>query len=462
MPNRKAWAAGQTCLLVAETRARNSLAPELEKIGFAVRSASGESAALTLLDREPLALVLVSHSVGLSMLSSLVLRAGRRHPEIPVMVFGSTATVDEAVDVMRRGAADYIPAPLDSGALLLRVQRLLGQRAEAVVSPDAPPTSEFPGLVGRSAAMMKVFGAVEKVSRYKANVLLLGESGTGKELVARALHARGPRRQRLFIPINCATLGRELLENELFGHERGAFTGANEKKKGLLELADKGTIFFDEISEMDPSTQAKLLRVLERNEFRRVGGTEKVKVDLSVIAATNRNLPELIAAGKFREDLYYRLKVVMLLLPPLRDRKEDIPALIDAFVADFNRRNNGKIKGVSPQLLKRFMECDWPGNVRELKHSVESAAVLAPDQTIELDGFEAGFASSPREGKTTSESWSSDEIHIPADCTLPEVERRVIVAHVQRAPTKDAAARSLGIGLRTLYTKLREYEQSAR
>ncbi len=459
MPSRsRAWALGQTCLLVAEARARESLTPDLEKVGFSVKHAAGEAGALTVLDREPLALVLVSHAVGLSGLSSLILRAGRRHPELPVVVFGSTASVDEAMDVMRRGATDYVPAPLDPAVLLLRVQRLLGQRSQALDPAEAAPTSEFPGLVGRSGPMMKVFGAIEKVSRYKANVLLLGESGTGKELIARALHTKGPRRQHLFIPINCATLGRELLENELFGHERGAFTGANERKKGLLELADKGTIFFDEIAEMDPSTQAKLLRVLERNEFRRVGGTEKVKIDLSVIAATNRNLPELIAAGKFREDLYYRLKVVMLVLPPLRDRKEDIPALIDSFIADFNRRNNGKIKGISPQLLKRFMELEWPGNVRELKHAVESAAVLAPEQTIDLDGFEAGTAPAPRERASMAATGGTDEIRVPADCPLSEVERRVILAHVQRAQTKDAAARSLGIGLRTLYTKLRGYE----
>jgi DNA-binding NtrC family response regulator len=462
MPNRsRSWAAGQICLLVADARVRERLTPELERVGFTVKSAPGESGALAILDRDPLCVVLLSHAVGLPTLSSLVLRAGRRHPEIPVVVFGSTATVDEAVDVMRRGATDYVPAPLDPAVLLLRVQRLLGQRAGAAApSDEAPLAAEFPGLVGRSGPMMKVFSAIEKVSRYKANVLLLGESGTGKELVARALHAKGPRRQRLFVPINCATLGRELLENELFGHERGAFTGANERKKGLLELADNGTIFFDEIAEMDPSTQAKLLRVLERNEFRRVGGTEKVKIDLSVIAATNRNLPELIAGGKFREDLYYRLKVVMLVLPPLRDRKEDIPALIDTFIGDFNRRNSGKIKGVSPQVLKRFMEHDWPGNVRELKHAVESAAMLAPDQTIDLNGFETSLALGPTETKSAAATSSADEIRVPTDCPLSEVERRVILAHVQRAETKDGAARSLGIGLRTLYTKLRAYEQA--
>jgi transcriptional regulator with PAS, ATPase and Fis domain len=313
----------------------------------------------------------------------------------------------------------------------------------------------LPGLIGRSAAITRIVEAVERVSRYKANVLLLGESGTGKELVARALHARGPRRQRLFVPINCATLGRELLENELFGHERGAFTGADDRKKGLLELADRGTIFFDEISEMDPSTQAKLLRVLERSEFRRVGGTEKVKIDLSVIAATNRDLPALIKAGRFREDLYYRLKVVMLTMPPLRERKEDIPALIDGFIDDFNRRNAGKIRGVSPPLLKRFMEYDWPGNVRELKHAIESGAVLASGNTLELEDFENG----PVAGAVETGRSATDALQVSDHWSLADVERRVILAHVSRAATKQEAARSLGIGLRTLYTKLRAYQR---
>jgi DNA-binding NtrC family response regulator len=314
--------------------------------------------------------------------------------------------------------------------------------------------------------MVRVYNTIEKISRYKTNVLLLGESGSGKELVARALHARGPRRQQLFVPLNCATLGRELLENELFGHERGAFTGANERKKGLFELADGGTLFLDEIAEMDPATQAKLLRVLERNEFRRVGGTEKVKVDLSVIAATHRNLSDLISTHRFREDLYYRLKVVTLVVPPLRERKEDIPALIDFFIADFNRRNNGKIKGISPQLLKRFMDYDWPGNVRELKNAVESAAILAADQTIDAEGLD-GPASLPAEAKPAP-AWSAPtsdaaagELRIPFTASLADVERRLILAHVRRSATKREAAQALGIGLRTLYTKLRAFGEDA-
>jgi DNA-binding NtrC family response regulator len=460
VPHRRSWGVGRSCLMVSVAE---PVASALVGVGVKTKCVADETSAIAELGREPFVAAIVSHDVGPAAISSLVSCAKMRHPEVAVVVLGSTSTVEEAVEVMRRGATDYLPPPLELPVLLLRLQRIVEARAAAEPTVHARSAPKLPGLIGSSSAMGRVYDTIEKVSRYRTNILLLGESGTGKELIARALHARGPRRQHLFVPLNCATLGRELLENELFGHERGAFTGANERKKGLFELADGGTLFLDEIAEMDPSTQAKLLRVLERNEFRRVGGTEKVKVDLSVVAATNRNLSDLIASGRFREDLYYRLKVVTLVVPPLRERREDIPALIDFFIDDFNRRNDGKIKGISPQLLRRFMEHGWPGNVRELKNAVESAAVLAPghvlDQTVDGEGFEAP-ASPP-----TSRSFApaifaeqtASELRIPLPSPLAEVERRVILAQVLRCATKREAAETLGIGLRTLYTKLREY-----
>jgi DNA-binding NtrC family response regulator len=449
--------------VVAGGSVRDSLQAGLAKVGLNVKYAASEVGAIAALGREPLVAAVVSHTVGPSAISSIVTCARQRHPEVPVVVLGSSSTVDEAVDVMRRGATDYVPPPLEVQLLLLRLQRIVEQRIDAAPnSATGAKAADFPGLVGSSAAMLRVYNTIDKITRYKTSVLLLGESGTGKELVARALHSRGPRRQQLFVPVNCATLGRELLENELFGHERGAITGANERKKGLFELADGGTLFLDEIAEMDPSTQAKLLRVLERNEFRRVGGTDKVKVDLGVIAATHRNLSELISTNRFREDLYYRLKVVTLVVPSLRERKEDIPALIDSFIADFNRRNDGKIKGISPQLLKRFMDYDWPGNVRELKNAVESAAILATDQTIDGESFEGSAATPPERVQVSGGGVESDgaaearELRIPLTSSLADVERRVILAHVRRSATKREAATTLGIGLRTLYTKLKE------
>jgi DNA-binding NtrC family response regulator len=458
VPKSKSWGVGRRCLVMKPAGGSGpSLGRLLSGVGFTAVLAHAEAEALAALDREPLAVALVSQGFGPVAISSLVARAGHQHPEVPVVVVGSEGTVQEAVDAMQLGAADYLAPPFDAEAVLGRVRRLL-ERGAAPEQVTPGVASSFTGLVGGSAAIRRVLATIDKISRYKTNVLILGESGTGKELIARALHARGPRRRQLFVPLNCATLGRELLENELFGHEKGAYTGASERKKGLFELADGGTLFLDEIAEMDPSTQAKLLRVLERNQFRRVGGTAKVDVDLSVLAATNRNIEEAIRHGKFREDLYYRLKVVTLVVPPLRERKEDIPALIDTFIADFNRRNDEKIQGISPQASKAIMEHDWPGNVRELKHAVESAAILASGETIGVEGFsDLSVRRGRPAGVAPPRAAAAGAIAIPVGSTLAHAERELIAATLLRHPSKRDAARVLGIGLRTLYTKLAQY-----
>ncbi len=421
-----------------------------------------------------LAAVYVAQALGGAVIGAIVAAAGQAACDAPVVVLGRSGTVQEAVDAMQLGAADYVAPPYAAGELVRRAGRAAGgARRRPAILPAG-----LLGLIGSSRAMRRLYDAIGKVSRYKSNVLLLGESGTGKELIARALHERGPRRQHLFVPVNCATLGREILENELFGHERGAFTGANERKKGLFELADGGTFFLDEIAEMDISTQAKLLRVLERNEFRRVGGTGKVKVDLSIIAATNRDLEEAIAAGRFREDLYYRLKVVTLVVPPLRERREDIPALVDAFVADFNRRTSGGVAGLAPGALRWLVERDWPGNVRELRNAVEGACVLASGDVVTLEDFEQLRRTSSRSGpndggggrapalptsppRAATPPAPRDVVAIPLGCTLEEAERRIVLASLRHHRTRARTARSLGIGLRTLYTKLAAWGREA-
>jgi DNA-binding NtrC family response regulator len=404
----------------------------------------------------------VAQSLGRDQLQSLILHAGQRRADLPIVVLGAAAKVQDAVDAMQAGAADFIAPPFGAEVILSRLRKLV---ADGTSASSAPPDARAPdhlGLTGNSAAMAKVYAGLSRISRYKTNVLVLGESGSGKELIARALHAMGPRRNHVFVPLNCATLGRDILENELFGHERGAFTGANERKKGLFELADGGTLFLDEIGELDPSTQAKLLRVIERNEFRRVGGTGKVKVDLSLIAATNRNLEEAVASKRFREDLYYRLKVVTIRVPALRERREDVPALVDAFIADFNRRNDGKIKGLSSEALRRLAEHDWPGNVRELKNAVESAAIMATGDTISLADFDSvrltalsseDTGPAPRSAPSLRAP-NVEAIQIPVAASLAEAERMLIQEHLCRARTKAEAARTLGIGLRTLYSKI--------
>jgi DNA-binding NtrC family response regulator len=435
----------------------------LADVGLEPEATATEAEALELLDRKHYVAALVAQKLGPSSVQAIAAQAGQQQPEIPIIVLGASATLQDAVDAMQHGAADFVPPPYAGDVLIEHLARLVAAAPARPAETAAGPSLEHLGLVGNSRAMARVYATISKVSRYKTNVLLLGESGCGKELVARALHASGPRRKHLFVPINCATLGREILENELFGHERGAFTGANERKKGLFEMADGGTLMLDEIGELDPSTQAKLLRVLERNEFRRVGGTTKVRVDLGIIAATNRNLEDAIASGGFREDLYFRLKVVTIVVPSLRERREDIPALIDAFIADFNRRNSGKIKGIAPTALRRLMEYDWPGNVRELKNAVESAAVLATGDTIGLPDFEAmrwsakgsSALRAPR-SNLDGEGVEPRLPELPQTMTIAEVERMLIRDRLARLPTKAAAARSLGIGARTLYTKVRE------
>lgn len=305
-----------------------------------------------------------------------------------------------------------------------------------------------PKLVGRSQVIERLTAKIEKISRYRTNILLLGESGTGKEIVARLIHASGPRNAHRFEPQNCATLSAELLASELFGHEQGSFTGAHTRKIGLFEVADGGTLLLDEIAEMDVGVQAKLLRVLEMRRFRRLGGTDLHDINLSVIAATNRDLSELVAQERFRADLYYRLKVVTLVVPPLRDRLDDIPLLSESFVRDFNERHGAHIEGIAPSLMQRFLRYAWPGNVRELRNTIEGMGVLATGPVLdEQHAEEAGFGSMPGAALGAV-------LEIPASATLAEAEHAIIASRMQQLGSKVEVARSLGIGLRTLYTKL--------
>jgi DNA-binding NtrC family response regulator len=458
MPKSHAPGYGRPCLLVGRS-ADGPVAKILTEAGFEVEAVASELEARVSLNRRAWTVVFVAQVLGKTVLESLIAQVGRKGSDLPLVVLGGGAVLQDAVDAMQLGAADFMAPPFSAELILPRLKRLIAETSGGAAQPAAAPTLDHLGLTGKSAAMEKVYAAIARISRYKTNVLVLGESGSGKELIARALHSTGPRKNHLFVPLNCATLGREILENELFGHERGAFTGANDRKKGLFELADGGTLFLDEIGELDPGTQAKLLRVIERNEFRRVGGTAKIKVDLSLIAATNRSLEEAVASKRFREDLYYRLKVVTIRVPPLRERREDIPALIDAFIADFNRRNDGKIKGISPEALRRLTEYRWLGNVRELKNAVESAVIMATGETIGLADFESvqltGIAE-PRARGGDDGHREPSSIPIPSDATLADAERILISEHMARAKTKNEAARTLGIGLRTLYTKIHE------
>ncbi len=287
---------------------------------------------------------------------------------------------------------------------------------------------------------------VTKIAPTDAIVLITGESGTGKELVARALHALGPRAPGPFVPVNCATLSEQLLESELFGHEKGAFTGADRPKEGVMETADGGTLFLDEVNEIGLGCQAKLLRALERREFRRVGGTRKIAVDIHLLAACNCNLEELVANGRFRSDLYYRLKVVTLVVPPLRDRKDAIPVLAQRFLDDAARQAALPPKRLTPEALAQLMRYAWPGNIRELRNCMESLTLMSPKAAIDLGDLPPNVR-----------GVSVAEIRLAIGTRMEDAEREIIRRSLEHYPTVKQTARALGIGLRTLHTKLGKY-----
>jgi DNA-binding NtrC family response regulator len=351
---------------------------------------------------------------------------------------------------MKRGASDYLTKPILVDNLLVALDRSI-ERARvsgAVSTPPSIASAEMAtlGMVGESRAMQELFDTLKRMAPYDSTVLVLGESGTGKELIARALHALGPRAAGPFVPINCATLSDQILESELFGHEKGAFTSADRPKPGVMETADGGTLFLDEVSEMGLGCQAKLLRAIERREFRRVGGTRKTKVNLRVVAASNVRLEDAVSAGRFRADLYYRLKVLSLEIPPLRDRKEVIPVLAQRLLDELTRNARLPPKRLTPEALAQLGRYDWPGNVRELRNVMESSALIGPKGTIGVEDLPANVR-----------KVGAGVIQVSVGAQLSDVERQVIQRTLDSYPTVKESARVLGIGLRTLHSKIRRY-----
>jgi len=361
------------------TTVRRSL--ELE--GYAVEVASGAAAGLAKLADNDIDLVLLDVMMpgesGLEVLPKIRTAS----PETVVVMMSGNASIETAVQATKAGAHDFIEKPLSGDKLLLTVQnalhfaRLRGENARL----RGRARSDF-AMVGKGAAMRAIFDKVGKTAPSAGRVLITGENGTGKELVARAIHEHSKRADGPFVKLNCAAIPSELIESELFGHEKGAFTGATQQRRGKFELADGGTLFLDEVGDMNPSAQAKVLRVLQENELERVGGAETIKVDVRVVAATNKDLGAEIAAGRFREDLYYRLAVVPIELPPLRARREDIPVLVEHLIGQVCADNDRKRKRVAPSAMTLIMQHDWPGNVRELKNVVERLAILTGDAEV--------------------------------------------------------------------------------
>lgn len=430
----------RTILIVEPVREiRETKSRILERGGFRVVGLSSPSAVLQAVRRPGVALVLLDLRDGSTRWETLA-AIRSRHPEMPVVVMQTHARLEDAVEAMKRGAADYLVKSLDPTELLRSVREAI--ESSATVDPPATP-----GLIERSAAMHGLMDQVRRVAPSSSNILLCGESGVGKEVVARYIHGISPRRSREFVAINCASLSDEILENELFGHERGAFTGANERKPGVFEAADGGTLFLDEVGEIGLRCQAKMLRAIERKEFRRVGGTSKVKVDVRIISATNTDLQRAVEARAFRQDLYYRLNVINLCIPPLRERAEVIREMIEQFLREFTASTSRRMRQVSPAALTKLVRYEWPGNVRELRNVIESLVLTVPGTHIEV-------ADLP---ETIREAPPRQELRIALGTPFSDIEREIFRAHIERYGSKKEAARALNIPLRTFHAKVRRY-----
>jgi DNA-binding NtrC family response regulator len=377
---------------------------------------------------------------------------------IKVILLTAQGTVDTAVEAVKAGAEDYLTKPLDPNKLHRLLERLAElndhKRENQALRRQLNDRGRFGRIIGNSAAMRALYQVLEQAAPTPASMLILGESGTGKELVAQTIHQLSPRASHPFVAINCAAIPDTLLESEIFGHEKGAFTGATDRRAGCFELADRGTLFLDEIAEMTPATQVKLLRVLQERKFRRLGGRTEQEVDVRVLAATNIDPVVAIREGRLREDLYYRLNVFTISLAPLRDRKDDLALLIQAFVDEFNARDNRNVKRVAPAAMRQLEQYDWPGNVRELRNVIERAIILARGDVIE-PGHLPVFGPAP-----AAAAGVVNGLTIAPGMTVDEAEQKLIVATLDSAGgNKTRAAEMLGISLKTLHNKLNRFKE---
>jgi DNA-binding NtrC family response regulator len=433
--------------------ARESLASWLKEDGHTVDAAATAAEALSRANEHDYAVCFLDLKLGPGPDGiEVMVEFKRLRPETSFVIMTAYGTVDTAVTAMKEGAEDYILKPFNLKEISLLVERILRHRAlreeNIYLRRRLKGEYRFQDIVSKSPRMHEIFDLVRQVADQRSTVLIQGESGVGKELVARALHFSGERADRPFIAVNCTALPETLLESELFGHEKGAFTGAVARRAGKFELAEGGTIFLDEIGEMSPKLQMDLLRVLEQRRFFRVGGTEEISIDVRFIAATNRDLYEAVESGSFRGDLYYRLKVIQITIPPLRERMEDIPLLAAQFVEDLAIELGKEATGVSEAALALLLEREWRGNVRELRNCVERALVTSPRAVLTEEDF-AFLRLEERE----RDSWRP-----PVNLPLAEVERRVIEAVLARVGGNvREAATMLGIDRSTLYDKLKKY-----
>ena len=434
-----------------------AVAETLARVGYECDIATSGRRALTMMEEQEYEIVLTDLLMdevgGLEVLA----KAKRELPDAEVVILTGHNSIRMAVQAMQAGAATYLTKPLDVNELRIVVdKRSQSQRLARTNEQLWRQLNErfgFEGVVGNSTLMQKVIEKLRQVAPTSATVLITGESGTGKELAAKALHVNSPRRHKPFVPLNCASLSEAILESELFGHVKGAFTGAERERKGYIEQANGGTLFLDEVGDIPLSTQVKLLRVLESGELTRVGSNETLKVNVRLLSATNRELTEAIASGKFRQDLYHRIKVVSIKLPPLRQRREDIPLLIEHFLKGLSADHGKTISGLTAPARKILMAYGWPGNVRELRNVIESMIVLDVDGVLDVDDLPDDIQGvGPDSSVATS---ATDDL---IGHSLEEVERHYISEALKiSAGNREEAAKMLGIGERTLYRKIKDY-----
>lgn len=424
--------------------------------GYAIIEADDGSAAIEKAQNRAFDLILMDiRMIKVSGLEALT-EIKAFNPAIPIIIMTAYSSVETAVEALKNGAYDYLTKPLDFDELRLVMERAMDHRQlrdeNRLLRESLGSHFDMRNIIGRSPAMAKVLETVAQVAPSEATVLITGASGTGKEMIAGAIHFNSPRKDGPFVKINCAAITETLLESELFGHERGAFTGAHRKKEGQFRLAHGGSIFLDEINDMSLAMQVKLLRVLQERELIPVGGEHVIKVDVRVIAATNKDLLQEMATGQFREDLFYRLNVVTLKIPPLMERREDIPLFAQHFLKMFSKKNRKQIKGFTPQAMDRLLKYHWPGNVRELMNAVERGVVLSQSEYLD----EEDLPLIPNDMPLSGENLSRDAI--PADLSLDEVEKATVLKTLELTKgNKSEAARRLGITRRTLHKKLKKY-----
>ena len=447
--------AGRILIVDDEENMLRALSDVLRGQGWEVEVARSGEEALRHMERTEMDIVFTDLKMPGMDGIELLERIKEMSPDTEVVVFTAYGSIESAVEAMKKGAWDYIVKPFEPEKVLLTAKKIFEHQAlvreNLYLKEELGREYRFENIVGRSEKMQRIYQVIRKVAPTNANVLIYGESGTGKELIAHAIHYNSPRRDRRFVKVSCAALSQNLIETELFGHEKGSFTGAYTRRKGRFEVADGGTLFLDEVGEIPPEVQVKLLRVLQEHEFERVGGTETIKVDVRIISATNKDLWEEVRQGRFREDLFYRLNVVPIFVPPLRERKEDIPLLAKEFLKKYSLEMNKKIKKISKKAMELLMDYDWPGNVRELENTIERAVVFAKGEVITPDVLNLDQSPISGDGGRRTGTFNSSK-------SLYEREKSLISEVLEEANWNLArAARILQISRTTLYSKINKY-----